>query len=118
MEGIAFYREVARRVAAGEPLALVTVVRTAGSVPREPGAKMAVTASGEIIGTVGGGYPEHRATRAALAAISLREPAMLHLELTADAAGRMGAICGGTMDVFIEPLLAVPAPKCLPEATV
>ncbi|MHB0876633.1 MAG: XdhC family protein [Anaerolineae bacterium] len=110
METIGFYREVARRLAAGERLAMATVVETRGSAPRQAGAKMAVTAAGGAIGTVGGGYPEHETTRVALAVIEEGKPRMLHLELTADVADRMGATCGGVMDVFVEPLGAALAP--------
>ena len=52
------YPQVSRLMEEGETIAVATIVSTLGSTPREVGAKMVVTASGEIIGTVGGGCGE------------------------------------------------------------
>ncbi len=104
MATIDFYREVAARLTAGEKLAMATVVQTRGSAPREPGARMAVTASGEVIGTVGGGYPELETTKTALSVLAEGKPRLFHVSMTNEASAREGAICGGTMDLFIEPL--------------
>ncbi len=98
------YREVARRRANGEIVALATVIKVRGSTPREPGAKMVVATDGRIFGTIGGGCGEAEVQRAALEVISSRQPRMVHVDLTADTESVTGAICGGTMEVFVEPI--------------
>lgn len=98
------FRAISRLRSEGRILALATVIETRGSAPREPGAKMVVTADGLTIGTVGGGWPESEVQRAALDAIRAGVPRVCRVEMTADVAAIEGAICGGTMEVFIEPL--------------
>lgn len=95
-------RTIARLRDEGQPAALATVVAKKGSAPREPGAKMVVTADGRIFGTVGGGCPEAEVQRAAMDVILAGAPRLVRVDLTADTAVDEGAICGGTMDVFIE----------------
>lgn len=95
----------------GEPCALVTVIRTSGSVPRHEGTKMLVAADGTILsGTVGGGEMESRAIQLAQQAISDGQPRMATYSLADLAKGDPG-VCGGTVELFIEPLL--PAPTLL-----
>jgi xanthine dehydrogenase accessory factor len=96
------FREIARRVAEGETVALATIVTAKGSTPRGIGSKMMIAADGSIVGTVGGGIGEHEVWRAAPDVIRTRVPRVVHVELTNDSAAREGAICGGTMDVFVE----------------
>ncbi len=96
------YREIAKHTARGETVALATVIRVKGSTPREPGAKMVVTADGRIFGTVGGGCGEAEVWRAALDVIETRRPRVVLVDLTEDIDSDRGAICGGTMDVFVE----------------
>jgi xanthine dehydrogenase accessory factor len=93
---------------AGEPAALVTVVSTQGSTPQKAGAKMVVYADGRIVGTIGGGCVEAEMTWRARQVIEARKPQLASYELTADMAGEDGLICGGRMEVFLEPIQAVP----------
>ena len=101
-------REVFAAVAAalerGEPAALVTIVSTTGSTPQRVGAKMLVFADGRIVGTIGGGCYENDAFWKARDAIATRKPQLLHYELSDDFAQETGLICGGQMDVYIEPI--------------
>jgi xanthine dehydrogenase accessory factor len=92
----------------GEPAALVTVVSTEGSTPQKAGAKMVVYADGRIVGTIGGGCVEAEMTWRARQTIEKRRPQMASYELTADQAGEDGLICGGRMEVFIEPIESSP----------
>ena len=96
--------EAQRRVDAGEKVALATIVQTRGSTPREVGAKMLVFEDGLFMGTVGGGCGEADVLQATLDAIESGAPSILHVDLTADEAQESGDVCGGVMDVFIEPL--------------
>jgi xanthine dehydrogenase accessory factor len=92
----------------GEAAALVTVVATEGSTPQKAGAKMLVYPDGRIVGTIGGGCVEAEMTWRARQAIESRRPAMASYELTADQAGEDGLVCGGRMQVFIEPVEGTP----------
>jgi xanthine dehydrogenase accessory factor len=88
----------------GEPAALVTIVSTVGSTPQRLGAKMLVFADGRIVGTIGGGCYENDAFWKAKEAIVNRRPQLVHYELSDDFAQETGLICGGQMDVYIEPI--------------
>ncbi len=99
---------ISQRIQRGEPCALVTVVRTSGSVPRRAGAKMLVDAHGTILdGTVGGGEMESRAIQLAQQAIADGQPRTATYHLADLKRGDPG-VCGGTVEVFIEPLLSAP----------
>ena len=88
----------------GEPAALVTIVSTTGSTPQRVGAKMLVFADGRTVGTIGGGCYENDAFWKAKEAITNRRPELVHYELSDDFAQETGLICGGQMDVYIEPI--------------
>ena len=87
----------------GETLAMATIVSSKGSTPREVGAKMVVTASGDILGTVGGGCGEAEVCRKAVEVIRSRKPAIVTVELMDDIESDSPAVCGGIMNVFIDP---------------
>ncbi len=86
--------------------ALATVARVRGSTPVPAGTKMLVGAEGRLIGSVGGGCVEAEVIGAAVEAQAQRRPALLTHHLNADLAGDLGLSCGGTVDIFVEPLLA------------
>jgi xanthine dehydrogenase accessory factor len=88
----------------GEPAALATIVSTQGSTPQRVGAKMLVFADGGTVGTIGGGCYESDAIGKARAAIGNRRPQLVHYELSDDIAQDNGLVCGGRMDVYIEPI--------------
>ena len=92
----------------GEPAALVTVVATEGSTPQKAGAKMVVYADGRIVGTIGGGCVEAEMTWRARQVIEDRRPQNASYDLTPDQAGEDGLVCGGRMQVFIEPIEGTP----------
>jgi xanthine dehydrogenase accessory factor len=88
----------------GEEVALVTIVASTGSTPQRVGAKMLVYADGRTVGTIGGGCYENDAFWKAREAIKSRRPLNIRYELTDDIAEESGLICGGQMEVFIEPV--------------
>ena len=98
------FAAVADALERGEPAALVTIVSTLGSTPQRVGAKMLVFGDGRIIGTIGGGCYENDAFGKAREAILNRRPQLIHYELSDDFAQETGLICGGQMDVYIEPI--------------
>jgi xanthine dehydrogenase accessory factor len=98
------FAAVADALERGEPAALVTIVSTMGSTPQRVGAKMLVFADGRMVGTIGGGCYENDAFWKAREAITNRRPQLVHYELSDDFAQETGLICGGQMDVYIEPI--------------
>ncbi len=88
----------------GEEIALVTIVASTGSTPQRVGAKMLVYADGRTVGTIGGGCYENEAFWKAREAIKNRKPVSLKFELNDDFAQESGLVCGGQMEVFVEPL--------------
>ncbi len=104
------YQEIVRIKADGEEAALVTIVSATGSTPREEGAKMLVRADGSILGTIGGGSLEAQVIEEAVKVIKQGKPKRLHMSLTAKEkeAEEAGMVCGGELEVFIEPILTPP----------
>lgn len=88
----------------GEPVATATVVRSDGSVPRHDGAKMLIYPDGRIDGTIGGGDMESRVIKEALAALSDGKTRILSYAFRDVQKGDVG-VCGGEVEVFVEPVL-------------
>lgn len=93
----------------GEDVALVTIVSAKGSTPQRVGAKMLVFADGRTVGTIGGGCYEHDAFWKAREVLQHRRAVTERYELADDFAEETGLICGGQMEVFIEPIEPAPA---------
>lgn len=99
------FREAVKALERGEPCVIATVVRTKGSTPQKPGAKLLVRMDGSGVGTLGGGCVEGDIWFAAK--VLLREgggPEVREYQLNEDLAARDGLVCGGTMYFLIEPL--------------
>jgi xanthine dehydrogenase accessory factor len=90
-----------------ESAALCTVVKSVGSTPRHVGSKMLVYPDGRFIGTVGGGDLEHRVLDEAWIAMGDGQSRLLTYTMADPSRGDPG-VCGGTVDVFVEPLLPPP----------
>ena len=99
---------VTRALERGEPAALVTIVSARGSTPQRVGAKMLVFADGRTVGTIGGGCYENDAFGKAREALDAGRPRLVHYDLSDDIAEESGLICGGQMDVYIEPIEPAP----------
>jgi xanthine dehydrogenase accessory factor len=87
--------------ASAEPAAVVTVISTQGSTPRESGAKMAVLPDGRIIGTIGGGCAEADVIRDAIDVARNGGYLFKTVDMT-DSAEDDGMVCGGSMELLIE----------------
>lgn len=90
-----------------KPAALATVVKTRGASPRNAGAKMIVYPDGAIVGSIGGGEMERRVITAAQEAMADGRPRYLDMTLSNEDRGDP-LICGGEMEIFVEPLLTAP----------
>ena len=98
------FEEIAELRARGAEAALATVVGTCGSVPGRDAMKMLVLPDGTTRGTVGGGIMEDEVRRLGLQAIATESCRRTQFELTNEAADDSELICGGTIEVFVEPL--------------
>ncbi|MCC6615908.1 MAG: XdhC family protein [Anaerolineae bacterium] len=87
----------------GEPVALATIIAAQGSVPRHEGSKLLVRADGTFVGTVGGGQMEALVIKEALDALAQGNARTVSYSLNDIAAGDPG-VCGGTVQIFIEPI--------------
>ena len=98
-------QEAVKLLGEGEPCVLATVVRTKGSTPQKPGAKLLVRNDGSGVGTLGGGCVEGDIWFAAKEILRRQGgPEFRDYLLNEDIAARDGLVCGGTMYFFIEPL--------------
>jgi xanthine dehydrogenase accessory factor len=88
----------------GETVALVTIVSAHGSTPQRVGARMLVFTDGRTIGTIGGGCYESDAFGKAREVLRTLSPQLVRYELSDDFADETGLMCGGQMQVFIEPI--------------
>lgn len=96
--------EVERWQTEGESIALATVVQTWGSSPRKAGSRMALTASGKISGSVSGGCVENTVIEAGIKSLKTGLPQLLHFSVADETAWEVGLACGGSIDIFVQPL--------------
>ena len=90
--------------AAGDRVAVATVVKVEGSAPRPVGARMAVSSAGELAGSVSGGCVESAVFEEAQEVLATGTPKLLRYGITDEMAWDVGLACGGTIEVFVEPL--------------
>src|SRR3982751_5490453 len=102
------YAELVRLRHNGQKCALATIVEVRGSIPSYESAKLLVREDGSMIGTIGGGCVEAEVWNAAREVIQTEKPKHLTFNLGQDAAYDNGLICGGQLEVFVEPVLPVP----------
>ena len=101
------YQALSELEKTNQPAALCTVVKSEGSTPRHVGSKMLVYPDGKFIGTVGGGDLEHRVLAEAWMALSDGQPRYLRYNMADPSRGDPG-VCGGQVEVFVEPILPAP----------
>ncbi len=98
------YQALAELEATHQAAALCTVVKTSGSTPRHSTSKMLVYPDRTIAGTVGGGELENRVISEAIESMKDNRPRLLEYSLVDPARGDVG-VCGGQVEVFVEPIL-------------
>src|SRR3954470_6634850 len=94
--------------AAGEEVALATVIATRRSAPRPLGSKLAVTRSGRLFGSVSGGCVQGDVAERCLAIPDGERPLVVTYGVADEEAWSIGLPCGGEIDVFLEPFRAAP----------
>ncbi len=102
------YDEIVRLRKAGQKCALATIVQVNGSIPSYESAKMLVREDGSLVGTIGGGCVEAEVWTAAREVIESEKPRHLNFSLGQDAAYDNGLICGGQLNIFVEPVTPQP----------
>ncbi len=90
--------------AADESFGLATVVSTFSSAPREPGAAMAVSGAGEVVGSVSGGCVEGAVYELAGEVTASGQPVLQRYGISDDTAFSVGLTCGGIIDIFVQPV--------------
>ena len=94
---------------AGRRCALATIVATKGSTPRKVGARMIVDPDTGLVGTVGGGCGEAEVIETAYRVIETGKARRVTVDLTDDLVSWSPAVCGGVMDIFVEPVSPEPS---------
>jgi xanthine dehydrogenase accessory factor len=102
------YDELTRLRRLGQKCALATIVQVRGSIPSYESAKLLVREDGSLVGTIGGGCVEAEVWNAAREVMDTGKPRHMSFNLGQDAAYDNGLICGGQLDVFVEPVLPSP----------
>jgi xanthine dehydrogenase accessory factor len=99
--------KLAELIKEGKAVALCTVVESKGSTPRHQGSKMLVFPTGKTIGTVGGGEIENRVVTEALDTLKVGKSRIVRYDMVDPAKGDAG-VCGGQVEVYVEPYLPAP----------
>jgi len=99
------YEEIVQLRRQGRRGAVATIVNVRGSIPSFKTAKMLVRDDGSIVGTIGGGCVEAEVWQAAREVMESEKPRTLRFNLNQDPKYDTGLLCGGTLDIFIEPVL-------------
>jgi xanthine dehydrogenase accessory factor len=99
------YQEIVKLRQQGRRGAVATIVNVRGSIPSFETAKMLVRDDGSICGTIGGGCVEAEVWQAAREVMESEKPRTLTFNLNQDPKYETGLVCGGTLDIFVEPIL-------------
>ncbi|MGB9628452.1 MAG: XdhC family protein, partial [Thermodesulfobacteriota bacterium] len=102
MEGI--YPEIVQSLQRKEKLALATLINRIGSAPRAVGAKYLIRADGSTVGSIGGGCVEAEVWQGAKEVMIEEKGKIFRFNLTSEQLAEGGLICGGNIDIFLEPL--------------
>ena len=98
------YIKVYELLSSGQKLVLAKTIRRSGSTPRDVGSMCIITQDGKLIGTVGGGALEYRVQKRAVALLNLGKSFIYQFHLTNEDLAGAGMICGGDVDLYLEPL--------------
>src|SRR5947208_2444453 len=102
------YEEIVALRRQGRRAALATIINVRGSIPSFNTAKMLVRDDGSIVGTIGGGCVEADVWQAARDVMQTEKPRTLTFNLNQNPKDDTGLVCGGTLEVYVEPILPIP----------
>jgi xanthine dehydrogenase accessory factor len=102
------YEEIVRMRQEGRSSALATIINTQGSIPSFASAKMLVRDDGSICGTIGGGGGEYEVIQAAREVIAEEKPRTIHFDLNKRPGVDAGMVCGGSLEIYVEPIVVAP----------
>ena len=102
------YKEIVRIRESGQKAALASIISRRGSTPRKESAKMLIRSDGSIVGSIGGGCVEAQVWEEAKNVMKEGKSKVLHFDLTSEEIAMDGLVCGGKMDILVEPILPVP----------
>ncbi|MGZ3493944.1 MAG: XdhC family protein, partial [Thermodesulfobacteriota bacterium] len=98
------YSAIVKALEKKEKVALATLITRVGSAPRAVGAKYLIKGDGTSVGSIGGGCVEAEVWQEAQKVMEKKEGRILHFELTSEQLAEGGLICGGNINIFLEPL--------------
>ena len=98
------YSEIVKALEKKEKVALATLITRVGSAPRAVGAKYLIKGDGTSLGSIGGGCVEAEVWQKAQKVMEEAKGEILHFDLTSEQLAEGGLICGGNIDIFLEPL--------------
>jgi xanthine dehydrogenase accessory factor len=102
------YQEIVELRRQGVRAALATIIARKGSTPRKDAAKMLIYEDGRQMGSIGGGCMEAEVCREAMMALRSERPKLLSFDFTEEDAEESALLCGGVMEVYVEPILPDP----------
>src|ERR1700722_18338901 len=102
------FEEILRLRREGKRAVMATIVHTNGSIPSFESSRMLILEDGSILGTIGGGCVEAEVWAAAKDVLKAEAPRKMVFNLNNEASYDNGLICGGTLEVFVEPILPQP----------
>jgi xanthine dehydrogenase accessory factor len=102
------FQEICNLQRQGRRSALATIVNVRGSIPSAKAAKMLVRDDGSIVGTIGGGCVENDVRKGAMQVMSDEKPRTFEFNLDQHPDDDAGLVCGGSLEVFVEPIIPAP----------
>ncbi len=98
------FQDISKLLQEGQKVVLASIIRQVGSSPRAIGTKCIVLEDGSIKGTIGGGLLEYQVMEKAKESLKEGKSTIMHFQLTGDEVAKSDMLCGGVVDVYLEPL--------------
>lgn len=102
------YKEILNIYENGKKAALATIISNKSHTPRHVGTKMLIKSNGDTVGTIGGGNIEHNVCKEAEEVIRKNKAKIISFDLTGKPDSGIDMICGGIMEIFLEPIFSAP----------
>jgi xanthine dehydrogenase accessory factor len=98
------FEDISKLLQEGHKVVLARIIRQVGSSPRAVGTKCIVLEDGSMKGTIGGGLLEHQVMERAKESLKEEKTSIIHFQLTGDELAKSDMLCGGVIDVYLEPV--------------